>query len=321
MANGLSDILGEVEGLVAEVEEHDRDIRQRVIALSEQLADFCKRAAASAIGKQFTIEDRYENERVYGYLGVSTQGIYLGHRSTLEDLYDEMNHAPAEAQGYHVSSPATWDTRWLRVAATDEHIRDLLSALQKKLAEIKQGRASVADAVGQLSRNPPPAVEQALLAAAREFNFDWLNREWGKAQRDLAVDPTRAITAASSLVESTLKHIISHRGRDLPADQSIQVLYKNVAKDLAPLSDENASDAVRGMTRALASLVQNIGAFRTKAGDAHGRGPNDRVATLSAAQLAVTSAGACCSYLLRRLRELETGDAIETPLENSKAST
>jgi hypothetical protein len=308
MAPGLSDMVAELERLVDEVEGHDREVRARVIELGNELAALCKRASTWAIGEEFDIEDEGNAEdRVYGWLGVTSRGIYLAHRSVMDDLNDEINGVPPEEQGYNMSWPESWDTRWLRSVATEEHLQTILVGLKNRLSELKDGRARAAGSVRELRRTPPPDVEDALIAAAQEFNFGRLSTEWGKAQRLLAIDPESALTAACSLVESTLKHIIKRRCLELPANESIQHLYKVVAKSIV-FSDETAPHDLRDMGRALTSLVQHVGALRTKAGDAHGKDPEHRVATQNAAQLAVTSAGACCTYLLRRLGEIEKAE-------------
>src|SRR5258707_4521308 len=131
----LSDMLVDLQRLVEDVEAHDREVRARVIGLSEELAALCKRASTSARGKEFDVEDPGPpEERVYGYLGVSSQGIYLAHRSVLQDVYDDMRDVPPEEQGYDISRPESWDTRWLRAVATGEHLQTILVALKERLS-------------------------------------------------------------------------------------------------------------------------------------------------------------------------------------------
>src|SRR5262249_56679149 len=162
MAPALSDMLAELQRLVDDVEGHDREIRARVIGLSEELAALCKRTSTWASGKEFDIEnDGAPEERVYGYLRVNSQGIYLAYRSVFDDLNDDMGGVPPEEQSYHLSRPESWDIGWLRVVATEQRLQNLLAALSERLSELRDGRASAASSVRELRRTPPPAVEDA----------------------------------------------------------------------------------------------------------------------------------------------------------------
>ncbi|RYZ16391.1 MAG: hypothetical protein EOO70_04550, partial [Myxococcaceae bacterium] len=121
------DLRGKLEGLercVSEVEQHDQEIRSRVLDLSQRLAELCTRAGIRFVTKDFTIEEFAEgDERVYGYLGASDNGIFLGYRTTQDDYYDD--HDPYAEHHYAVVLPASWETRWLRVAATKERLEEL----------------------------------------------------------------------------------------------------------------------------------------------------------------------------------------------------
>ncbi|RYZ15501.1 MAG: hypothetical protein EOO70_06690 [Myxococcaceae bacterium] len=73
-------------------------------------------------------------------------------------------------------------------------------------------------------------------------------------------------------------------------------LYKTVAKEFG------IQQELHGIARALSNTIQNIGAQRTKAGDAHGRAPNQQNADIDEAEFVVTAAGVVSTFLMRRLR-------------------
>jgi hypothetical protein len=303
MSKSLPELLDDLSRLSFQVHERDEEIRQRVLQLSDQFKELCQRAETGAHTEDFVIEVFDVTNRAYGHLGVGPEGIYLAHRSTQDDLDDELYDNPEEVRGYYrVVYPKEWDVRWLRVAATEARLCELAESLQREMQALLDGRITVATNVQAALRAPPSGMQEGLIAVAEKFGFARVIDGWGKAQRLQSVDPSAAITAASSLLETTLKHIIDRFNIEMPSDQSIQRLCRAVSKafDFPGESDEH----VKGLLFGLSSAVQNIGALRTKTGDAHGRTASSPASEHDLAQFAVTAAGAVSTFLLRRAQKM-----------------
>jgi len=135
------------------------------------------------------------------------------------------------------------------------------------------------------------------------FDEIHLHSLWGKALERKESDPEGAITAARTLIESVLKHILDdqsiiyNEGADLP------VLYKEVAKylNLAPeLHNEGIFKQILG---GVSSVVTGLGALRNKLGDAHGKSKTNVKPSLRHSELAVNLAGSMAVFLFKSYSE------------------
>lgn len=102
--------------------------------------------------------------------------------------------------------------------------------------------------------------------------YDSLKAEIERALTQVETDPAGALTAASASVESFCKIYLEENGLTLPKDQTIKPLWTEVSKSLgldpARLEDNDLKKILGG----LSSICDGIGALRTHAGSAHGRG-------------------------------------------------
>lgn len=147
------------------------------------------------------------------------------------------------------------------------------------------------------SLDPAPAApEMSQLLGAEGLHQ--CQRDFERAVGSIAADPEQAIASASSLLESVCKAILEQAGRELPNNESMQPLMKATldALELAPGSE--AEPDIRGALKGLASIAQGIGALRTKAGAAHGRGPGHAPLEPRHARLAVNAASTVGLFLL-----------------------
>ncbi len=131
----------------------------------------------------------------------------------------------------------------------------------------------------------------ALRAKAAALDLNSVHADFDRALTQADTDPAGAITAACSTVESVCKCILDEMGKEYPTKQTIKPLFAEVAKhiNLSPgrqdLPREWEQD-IRSILTGLGAVVDGIGALRTHAGDAHGKGkapiPVDaRIARLS----------------------------------------
>jgi hypothetical protein len=129
----------------------------------------------------------------------------------------------------------------------------------------------------------------ALRAKVEAFDLDSVRRDF---DRELAEgDPEDAITAACATVESVCKCLLDLMGRAHPAKQDVQGLVKEVSRhlNLSPDRPDIGAD-VKQILGGLASVAGGIGALRTHAGDAHGRGRGTATVDARIARLAVHAA-------------------------------
>jgi hypothetical protein len=123
-------------------------------------------------------------------------------------------------------------------------------------------------------------------------------------------DPEDAITSACSIVESVCKCLLDDMGREYPSKQDIRGLVTEVSKhlNLSPgrddLPPEWAAD-IKQILSGLASVTGGIGALRTHAGDAHGRGKRNVPVDSRVARLAIHAASTVSLFFIETWNRLK----------------
>ncbi|WP_158805314.1 abortive infection family protein [Acidisoma sp. L85] len=147
-----------------------------------------------------------------------------------------------------------------------------------------------------------PAIT-SLAATLAVIDFDTVQRDLDRALASVETDPEDAVTAACSVIESLCRSILAELGLPLPMQLDIQGLYKAVRDPLglAPGKEDMAPDIandVRAILGGLNSTIIGIGALRTHAGDAHGRGRGFRRIDARIARLAIHTASGIALFII-----------------------
>lgn len=171
----------------------------------------------------------------------------------------------------------------------------VLEYLNKRLAfdglEVRQSGQRCSVVVTATATVATAAFETAV----GELDYDSVKGDLNRAVEQADVDPEDAITAACSIVESVCKCILDDMGEPYPSKQDIKGLVGAVGKhlNLSPartdLPAEIESD-IKQILGGLMSVTGGIGALRTHAGDAHGRGKRRAPIDARIARLAIHAA-------------------------------
>ena len=148
-----------------------------------------------------------------------------------------------------------------------------------------------------------PSSSKALAMTAANFDFDSVQVELERALSAAKTDPEIAVTAACSLIESVCRSILDELDQPLPAKEDISSLYRAIRDPLGlePTKEGLPPEIVNDVRNALSGLitsVQSIGALRTHAGSAHGKGKGVRRIDTRIANLAIHSASAVALFLI-----------------------
>ena len=130
-------------------------------------------------------------------------------------------------------------------------------------------------------------------------DYQSVQAELERALAAVDSDPADAITAACSMVESVCKSILDQMGKPYPSRQEISRLSSEIAKYLylSPAGDDINND-MKQMLSGLASIATGIGALRTHAGDAHGRGLTSILIEPIVARLAINAAATLTAFYI-----------------------
>jgi hypothetical protein len=102
------------------------------------------------------------------------------------------------------------------------------------------------------------------------FRSEYISNSWQKALGRIEEDPSGAITAARSLLESVFKKILEEKKVEFSKNDDFGVLWKKVSKvlDLGLSNDEN--EMMKRFLGACNSMIGSLAELRNRSGDAHG---------------------------------------------------
>lgn len=115
-------------------------------------------------------------------------------------------------------------------------------------------------------------ASQSLEQLLKSKNIPAIEIEFKRALDEIEKDPPASLTAACSIVESFCKVYIEEKKLALPKETTIKPLWTTVAKDLGFDPSQLEDDDLKKILGGLSSIVDGVGALRTHAGSAHGRG-------------------------------------------------
>jgi hypothetical protein len=156
---------------------------------------------------------------------------------------------------------------------------------------------------GQVFGGAVGAPAKTLDALLRARDTPAIEQEFHRAVESADKDPGAAVTAACAVVEAFCKVYLHDEGKPLPTKQDVQHLWQAVRDELG-LDPKRIEEAdLKSILVGLGAVVSGLGAFRTHAGSAHGRGRNIYRPEPRHARLAVHAAHSLVVFLL------ETWDA------------
>jgi hypothetical protein len=158
------------------------------------------------------------------------------------------------------------------------------------------------------SASPSDDSTSAVLA-----RFDWneVQAAWHKALERKTADPEGAITAARTLLESVCKHVLDEAGVPYDSKADLPKLYGVTAEHLNLAPSKHTEDIFKQILGGCHSVVQGLGALRSKVGDAHGQGKKAVRPAPRHAELAVNLAGAMATFIAQTWEKVRS-DAAST---------
>lgn len=129
--------------------------------------------------------------------------------------------------------------------------------------------------------------------------LDWnaVQEAWKKALDRKANDPEGAITAARTLLEAVCKHVLDEADVVYDPAADLPKLYGLTADTLNLAPSQHTEGIFKQILGGCHSVVQGLGALRSKVGDAHGQGKKGVKPAPRHAELAVNLAGAMATFI------------------------
>ena len=189
---------------------------------------------------------------------------------------------------------------WLRAKRT---LGQFWPFIQTKFPSYRERRAFIydelADFMDSVENNTSNPVELSMGDLLASHSHESIMLYWHKCNERVESDPEGAVTAARTLLETVLKHIvddleivIDKKHPDLPA------LYSAVAAHMSLSPKNHKEQLVKGILSGCKTIVTGIGELRNLYGDAHGKGRRSVQLEPRHAHLAVNLAGSMASFLV-----------------------
>lgn len=141
---------------------------------------------------------------------------------------------------------------------------------------------------------------------------DKIETVWSKIQLRKETDPEGAITAARTLLETTLKHILDTIGEPYESKDDLTDLYKKVSKKFN-LSPEGHNEQIfKQILSGCMTVVGGLATIRNAYGDAHGKGTKNISPEPRHADLAINLSGSVCTFLLATMRNFQREASVTT---------
>ena len=126
-----------------------------------------------------------------------------------------------------------------------------------------------------------------------------INGLWSKVHDRKNDDPEGTITAARTLLETTLKCILEERGIQFGPAEDSRDLYKKVGAALNLSPAGHNEQIFKQILTGITSIIQGFSSLRNAYGDAHGKSGNYVAPDPRHAELAINLAGTMSAFLIQ----------------------
>lgn len=189
--------------------------------------------------------------------------------------------------------------KWIR---TNRTIDQFWGFIKGRYETYQKRRVFIWDEFAELLNYLESKVESPI-AVSITFDEGHIHAQWEKAIARKEVDPEGAITAARTLIESVLKHILDEKDIKYKEDADLSEMYKEVAKSLNLAPEQHQERIFKQILGGANGIISGLGSLRNKLGDAHGISKMNVRPTERHSELAVNLAGIMSIFLFKTFSE------------------
>lgn len=142
---------------------------------------------------------------------------------------------------------------------------------------------------------PDPEINRELFV----FDQGEIFSTWKKSLERRYNDPSGAITASKTLIESVCKQILDKEKREYGRNINTPALYKKTAECLNLSPGQHSEEVFKKILGSCSTIVDSLSNIRNQLGDAHGQGVVRSQPAPRHAALAVNLAGALAMFLVQ----------------------
>ncbi len=182
------------------------------------------------------------------------------------------------------------------------NLGDFWAFIKPKFSTYAERRAFLAEELEPLlskleGATGSPAVDSSTVILS-VVDSAHVQEAWQKAMDRRLSDPEGAVTTARTLLETVCKYILDEQGIEYDDSADLPKLYRAVSESLNLAPSQHTEEIVKRILGGCCSVVEGLGAFRSRSGDAHGKGKHVGKPKPRHAALAVNLAGSVSSFLI-----------------------
>lgn len=189
-----------------------------------------------------------------------------------------------------------------RFVHTCRTLREFWGVIKEKSDTYAGRRTFMADAFDPvltfLEQTAPSPADETTGEILSRAGSDHVYAVWEKALHRRSTDPEGAITSARTLLEAVCKHILDELGVHYNNKADLPKLYGLVAANLNLSPSQHVEPIFKQILGGCHSVVQGLGALRSRVGNAHAQGKKPVKPAPRHAELAVNLAGTMAAFLI-----------------------
>ncbi|ADW76723.1 hypothetical protein Rahaq_5157 (plasmid) [Rahnella aceris] len=140
---------------------------------------------------------------------------------------------------------------------------------------------------GVITKSGATTISKTLEDYIKSGDYSSIDNEFRRAVENIQSDPHASVTAACSIIESTLKYYIEKFNLPMPQRLTVVPLWATVMPDLGLNDDPTLAADQHKVLKGMSSIIDGVAAFRSHIGSAHGRGSNPPMLVVAEARLIV----------------------------------
>lgn len=164
-------------------------------------------------------------------------------------------------------------------------------------------RESFAEAIEFLEQSEADLALLDVAAILSDLNSATVNEAWTKALHRRTFDPDGAITAARTMLETVLKHVLDDVPLSYGRNDDLPKLWRLVAEHLNLTPEQHTAPDIKSLLGNCQAVVGGLANLRNAVGDAHGQGRNAMRPLARHAELAVNLSGTMTIFILATWNE------------------
>ncbi len=130
----------------------------------------------------------------------------------------------------------------------------------------------------------------------QKLDTESINEQWQKCLVRGKSDPSGALTASKTLLESVFKRILNIQGITYSKSESLSSLWKKVSSEIDFGFEKKENELFRSFLGSCNGMIGSMSEIRNKHGDAHGGSRSSKVERIHSIFF-VNTAGAMASFL------------------------